>query len=121
MQATIRMPPKSVFQFLCDPTWIEEVSKVTVVEDDGPFGEGFGWTEKRLLQRRRWEVTAYDRRALTFSATDGTITLHVAAKKGGTMSCNVQMRAEGPAKAVAKFEGEDRIGLLRTFLEGEPE
>ncbi len=119
-QVTIRMPPKPVFQFLCDPTIVEEFTKWRVQEGEGAFGPGFSWQESRLLARRNWTVTAYDRRGLTFTAKGNGVEVSFAAKKGGTGSCNLQMRVDGDAKAVARFEKTDgdRLEQFRALMEG---
>ncbi|MGB1585536.1 MAG: hypothetical protein ACPHID_00635 [Thermoplasmatota archaeon] len=112
-QALIRAPPKSVFQFLYDVTLLEDYSnwKVTLLDD--AVGEGFRWRESRFLAKRTWTMTAFDRRALTFTATCGDLSLTMAAKKGGPGSCNVQMRVEGPDAAVARFAKTDGDRLER--------
>lgn len=119
-QATIRVPPKAVFDFLCDPSVWEECTDWRVVEGDGRFGEGFTWQERRRLTRRTWTVTAFDRRGLTFTAESGEVTMTFRCKKGGTGSCNAQMRIEGEPKAVARFEKSDgdRLERFRDWLEG---
>ncbi len=115
------MPPKPVFQFLCDPTIVEEFTKWRVTELGDRFAEGFQWQESRPLARRTWTVTAYDRRGLTFTAAWNGLTVSFAAKKGGTGSCNLQMRVDGDARAVAKFEKTDgdRLESFRLLMEGE--
>ncbi len=117
-QATVKAPPKSVFQFLYDVTNLEEYSDWNVTPLEDTVGEGFQWRESRFLQRRTWTMTAFDRRKLTFTATSGDLTLVLAAKKGGPGSSNVQMRVDGPEKAVARFAKTDgdRLDRLAALL-----
>ena len=121
-QVLFRFPPKSVFQVLTDPTLVEEFTAWRV-KGDGPsrFEEGTTWTERRGLKRRRWTVTAYDRRGLTYTVEGQGVRVSVAAKKGGPGSCNVQMRVDGPASAVVRFEKTDgdRLEKLRDWLDGD--
>lgn len=119
-QTLLRFPPKSVFQVLSDPTVLEEFTKWRVDAPDR-LDVGSRWTERRWLRRRAWTVTAYDRRGLTFTVEGQGMTVSFAAKKGGPGSCNVQMRIEGPANKVARFERTDgdRLDRLRDWLEGD--
>lgn len=115
-QALLKAPPKTVFQFLCDPTMLEEISRWKVDAPAG-FDVGTQWTERRLLARRTWEVVAFDRRGLSFTL-DGPVRLHMACKKGGPGSCNVHMHVEGSQRAVAKFmrtDG-DRLDRLAAWM-----
>lgn len=112
-QATIRAPPKSVFQFLYDVTQLEDYSDWNVTPLDDTVGEGFQWRESRLLRRRTWTMTAFDRRGFTFTATCGDLQLTMTAKKGGPGSSNVQMRVDGPDAAVKRFAKTDGDRLER--------
>lgn len=116
----MRAPPKSVFQLLIDPTVIEEFTKWRVDAEE-EIGAGTEWTERRLLRKRSWAVTAFDRRGLSFTQSDGTVSVRFAAKKGGPGSCNVQMVVEGPEAAVEKFlkSDGDRLDRMRDWLESD--
>ena len=115
-QALLKAPPKTVFQFLSDPTLLEEISRWKV---DGPdtMAVGTAWIERRGLRRRTWTVTTYDRRGLAFSI-EGPVAVTFACKKGGPGSCNVQMDVAGDPKAVARFERTDgdRLDRLAAWL-----
>lgn len=118
-QATIRAPPKAVFQFLYDVTLLEDLSGWRVKPLGSEVGEGFQWRESRFLRRRLWTVTAFDRRGLSYTAEWDGIRVTLAAKKGGTGSTNVRMVVEGDEKAVRQFEKTDgdRLERLRALLE----
>lgn len=118
-QTLIRAPPKAVFQFLADVTMLEEITTWKVQPDGDEVGQGFTWSEKRLLRRRRWEMTHFDRRGLTFTMEGNGLTVVIAAKKGGTGSCNIRMIVEGDDRAVRRFERTDgdRLERLAAYLE----
>lgn len=111
------VPPKSVFQFLCAIDAVPEYMGGKVEFEDDGFGTGFTWTEKRGLRKRRWTITAYDRRALTFTMESKDVVVKFAAKKGGAGSCNAQMNVSGPgAQKFLKTDG-DRLERLKAFLQ----
>ncbi len=118
-QTLVRAPPKAVFQLLADVTMLEEISNWKVHPDGDEVGEGFTWSERKLWQRRRWEMTQFDRRGLNYTMQGNGITVVVAAKKGGTGSCNVRMMVEGDDRAVRRFERTDgdRLERLAAYLE----
>jgi hypothetical protein len=120
-QAVVRAPPKAVFQFLWDVQLIEEYTKLKVTTSDDEVGAGFSWTERRLLRKRTWTMTAFDRRGLCFTATSGDLSVTWAAKKGGTGSTNLRMTAEGAKAAIARFAKTDgkRMARLAGCLETE--
>lgn len=119
-QVTLKAPPKAVFQLLLDVTTLEEYTPWRVEPMGDAVGVGFQWKEKRGLKRRTWTVTAFDRRGFSMTSECNGLSLTMAAKKGGPGSCNVQMRVDGAAAAVAKFERSDgdRLDALKAWLDG---
>lgn len=118
-QALVRAPPKAVFQFLFDVTLLDDITPWRVTPLGDEVGVGFQWRESRLLRRRIWTVTAFDRRGLSFTAETRGLTMTLAAKKGGTGSTNVRMVVDGDERAVRRFQRTDgdRLERLRAFLE----
>ncbi|MGB1696831.1 MAG: hypothetical protein ACPHK8_00355 [Thermoplasmatota archaeon] len=110
-------PPKNVFQFLCAIDAVPDYLGRKVQFDEDGFGEGFSWTEKKGFRSRKWTVTAYDRRALTFTMESDGVSVTFAAKKGGGGSCNAQMNVSGPGAAKFLKTDGDRLEKLKAYLQ----
>jgi hypothetical protein len=111
------VPPKNVFQFMCAIDAVGEYMGRKVDFADDGFGLGFSWTEKKMFSKRAWTITAYDRRALTYTMESKGLVVKFAAKKGGAGSCNAQMNACGPDAAKFMKTDGDRLSRLMAYLE----
>ncbi len=87
-----------------------------------PLREGITWTETRrfwgIPRRRTFTVMEFEKGKRLVTACDGA-TYTWEAKKGGTGSCNLHLRIDGDAAAVAravKFEGK-RLEQIRAFVD----
>ncbi len=118
-QTLIRAPPKAVFQLLADVTMLEEISRWKVEPDGDEVGAGFSWSERKWWRRRRWTMTQFDRRGLSYTMEGNGLTVVITAKKGGTGSCNVRMIVDGAPSAVRRFERSDgdRLERLGAYLD----